>query len=138
MARVGFVERGRDWICPARGRGTHIASIRGPGSPQRPCGAKFLPREPRLKERLVEIPPTNAHRVLEAIMRIVNSEQESSTAVISTPIPEASQPIRKLSVFMSVYNECWTLREIVARVLASRVGIAVELIIVDDASTDGS
>ncbi len=71
-------------------------------------------------------------------MRIVSSEQESSTAAFSTPISDASQPICKLSVLMPVYNECWTLREIVARVLASRVGVAIELIIVDDASTDGS
>ena len=71
-------------------------------------------------------------------MRIVSSEQESSTAAFSSPISEASQPIRKLSVLMPVYNECWTLREIVARVLASRVGVAIELIIVDDASTDAT
>ncbi len=71
-------------------------------------------------------------------MRIVNSEQGSSAAPFSKPIAGASQQIRKLSVLMPVYNECWTLREIVSRVLASRVGVAIELIIVDDASSDGS
>jgi glycosyltransferase involved in cell wall biosynthesis len=46
----------------------------------------------------------------------------------------------KLSVLMPVYNERRTLREIVARVLAQQVpGIkGLELVIVDDASTDGS
>ena len=42
----------------------------------------------------------------------------------------------KLSVVMPVYNELATLREIVARVVG--VNVDKELIIVDDASTDGS
>ncbi len=46
----------------------------------------------------------------------------------------------KLSVLMPVYNERRTLREIVSRVLAQSVpGITtLELVVVDDASTDGS
>ena len=46
----------------------------------------------------------------------------------------------KLSVLMPVYNERKTLAEIVSRVLNQRVdGIdSLELVIVDDASTDGS
>ena len=46
----------------------------------------------------------------------------------------------KLSVLMPVYNERKTLAEIVSRVLKQRInGIAsLELVIVDDASTDGS
>ena len=46
----------------------------------------------------------------------------------------------KLSVLMPVYNERKTLAEIVSRVLEQRIdGIdSLELVIVDDASTDGS
>lgn len=42
----------------------------------------------------------------------------------------------KLSVVMPVYNERHTLRQVVERVLA--VGLEIELICVDDGSTDGS
>jgi len=45
---------------------------------------------------------------------------------------------RKLSVLMPVYNEVRTLRTIVDRVLNAPVDIAIELVIVDDGSTDGS
>ena len=41
-----------------------------------------------------------------------------------------------LSVVMPVYNECGTIEEIIGRVLA--VPIRTELIVVDDASTDGT
>ena len=46
----------------------------------------------------------------------------------------------KLSVLMPVYNERKTLAEIVSRVLNQRIGDidSLELVIVDDASTDGS
>lgn len=43
-----------------------------------------------------------------------------------------------LSVLMPVYNEARTLRRIVAAVLASPAGMAIELVCVDDRSTDGS
>ena len=46
--------------------------------------------------------------------------------------------IRTLSVLMPVHNEARTLREIVRRVLASPVSQRIELVIVDDGSTDGS
>ena len=45
---------------------------------------------------------------------------------------------RKLSVLMPVYNEVRTLRAIVHRVLNAPVDIDIELVIVDDGSTDGS
>lgn len=45
---------------------------------------------------------------------------------------------QKLSVLMPVYNEIRTLRTIVHRVLNAPVEIAIELVIVDDGSTDGS
>ncbi|NND98125.1 MAG: glycosyltransferase [Pirellulaceae bacterium] len=51
---------------------------------------------------------------------------------------DASQEIRKLSVLMPIYNERWTLKEIVQRVLDAPVDLEIELIAVDDASTDGS
>jgi glycosyltransferase involved in cell wall biosynthesis len=44
----------------------------------------------------------------------------------------------KLSVLMPVYNEARTLRAIVERVLSAPVEIEIELVIVDDGSTDGS
>lgn len=54
-------------------------------------------------------------------------------------MPAASQPpIKRLSVLMPVYNERWTLREIVGRVLSSPVSLELELIAVDDGSSDGS
>ena len=45
---------------------------------------------------------------------------------------------KKLSVLMPVYNERWTLREIVQRVLQSPVPMEIELLAVDDSSDDGS
>lgn len=64
-------------------------------------------------------------------------------ADVSAPVPEsepaapeteAGQPL--LSVVIPVYNEIKTLETVVKRVLA--VGLKVELILVDDGSTDGS
>ena len=46
--------------------------------------------------------------------------------------------LRKLSVLMPIYNERWTLAEIVNRVLASPVELELELVAVDDCSSDGS
>lgn len=46
--------------------------------------------------------------------------------------------LRRLSVLMPVYNERWTLAEIIRRVLQSPVGLEIELVVVDDGSTDGS
>jgi glycosyltransferase involved in cell wall biosynthesis len=52
---------------------------------------------------------------------------------------DAAQPsYRKLSVLMPVYNEIHTLRTIIGRVLAAPVGLEIELVAVDDGSTDGS
>jgi len=44
----------------------------------------------------------------------------------------------KLSIVVPVYNERATLEEIVSRVLAVEVGLAREIILVDDGSTDGT
>jgi SAM-dependent methyltransferase len=46
--------------------------------------------------------------------------------------------LRKLSVLMPVYNERWTLREIIRRVLNSPVPLEIQLVVVDDGSEDGS
>ena len=49
--------------------------------------------------------------------------------------------MKKLSVLMPVYNEVHTLRQITARVLASpvaKLNVEIELVVVDDGSTDGS
>jgi glycosyltransferase involved in cell wall biosynthesis len=48
------------------------------------------------------------------------------------------RPARRLSVLMPIYNERWTLREIVGRVLSAAVPLEIELVAVDDGSSDGS
>jgi glycosyltransferase involved in cell wall biosynthesis len=45
---------------------------------------------------------------------------------------------RTLSVIVPVYNECATVEEIIRRVRAAAVPLAVDVIVVDDASTDGT
>jgi glycosyltransferase involved in cell wall biosynthesis len=50
----------------------------------------------------------------------------------------ADTRFQTLSVLMPIYNEARTLRTIVSRVLASDPGLEIELVCVDDASTDGS
>jgi glycosyltransferase involved in cell wall biosynthesis len=50
----------------------------------------------------------------------------------------ASTDCRKLSVLMPIYNERWTLKEIIGRVLDAPVPLEIELIAVDDGSSDGS
>src|SRR3954466_16044502 len=47
-------------------------------------------------------------------------------------------PQPRLSVLIPVYNEARTLRTIIRRVLASPVGLPMELVCVDDGSRDGS
>ena len=44
----------------------------------------------------------------------------------------------KLSVVIAAYNERLTIREIVARVRSVRLPLEVEILIVDDFSTDGT
>src|SRR6478752_5609100 len=54
-------------------------------------------------------------------------------------MPDATSPTQPLlSILMPVYNEARTLRTIVRRVLASPVGLPMELVCVDDGSRDGS
>ena len=68
-------------------------------------------------------------------MKIVRPDQEGPS---QQEPGGAALPIRRLSVLMPVYNEVWTLREIVARVLTSPVPLELELVIVNDCSSDGS
>ena len=51
---------------------------------------------------------------------------------------EWNTAIKRLSVLIPIYNECWTLEEILTRVLSSPVDLELEIIAVDDGSTDGS
>ena len=51
---------------------------------------------------------------------------------------ETEPRLQKLSVLMPIYNERWTLREIVRRTLQSPVAMEIELVAVDDCSRDGS
>jgi len=46
--------------------------------------------------------------------------------------------MKKLSIVIPVYNELATLEELVSRVLAVDVGLARQIILVDDGSTDGT
>ena len=57
---------------------------------------------------------------------VVNDRQASADA------------IRKLSVLIPLYNERWTLETIIRRVLAVPLDLELELIVVDDGSSDGS
>ncbi|MHB1033914.1 MAG: glycosyltransferase [Pirellulales bacterium] len=52
------------------------------------------------------------------------------------PAPQGD--FRTLSVLMPIYNERWTLQHIVERVFQSPVTLNLELVAVDDCSTDGS
>ena len=69
-------------------------------------------------------------------MKIVRPDQEGPS--YQEAAGAGPPPIRRLSVLMPVYNEVWTLREIVARVLTAPVPLELELVIVDDCSSDGS
>src|SRR5262245_51733791 len=54
-------------------------------------------------------------------------------------MPESQNPAQPLlSILIPIYNESRTLRTIVRRVLASPVGLPMELVCVDDGSRDGS
>jgi glycosyltransferase involved in cell wall biosynthesis len=59
-------------------------------------------------------------------------------SIVADSTDQRPGALRRLSVLMPVYNERFTLRQIVGAVLASPVELELELIIVDDASTDGS
>src|SRR3954454_6619982 len=59
--------------------------------------------------------------------------------MFSVPMPDPTSPTQPLlSILMPVYNEARTLRTIVGRVLASPVGLPMELVCVDDGRRDAS
>jgi glycosyltransferase involved in cell wall biosynthesis len=69
---------------------------------------------------------------------LFDTEAERRVTVEFPKVANRHGPIRKLSVLMPIYNERWTLAEIVRRVLASPVPLELEIVAVDDASSDGS
>jgi len=54
------------------------------------------------------------------------------------PVGQRTATFRKLSVLMPLYNERWTVAEIISRVLAVPLELDLEIVVVDDGSTDGS
>ncbi|OGR20391.1 MAG: hypothetical protein A3K53_05705, partial [Deltaproteobacteria bacterium RIFOXYB2_FULL_66_7] len=66
---------------------------------------------------------------------VVGSVDHEEGAAVGS---EAEAAWTTLSVFVPVYNQCWTLDETVDRVLSSPLPLQIELILVDDGSTDGS
>jgi len=62
-------------------------------------------------------------------------EEQNATA---TPVAELQQTFHKLSVLMPVYNEQWTLSDIIDRVLTSPISLDIEVVAVDDRSRDES
>jgi glycosyltransferase involved in cell wall biosynthesis len=60
---------------------------------------------------------------------------------VQTRMPERQLEPRKyqtLSVIVPVYNECATVAEVIRRVRASTVPLVIDVIVVDDASSDGT
>ena len=51
---------------------------------------------------------------------------------------EAAKPPMTLSIVIPVFNEIRTIADVIERVLKAPVGLAKEIIVVDDASTDGT
>lgn len=62
--------------------------------------------------------------------------EQESTGKSMQIFSESNRP--KLSVLMPLFNERWTLEEIVQRVLAVEIPADIELVVVDDGSEDGS
>lgn len=52
--------------------------------------------------------------------------------------PAALSGIEKLSILMPVYNERWTVGDVLQRILRAKLPLPFEIIVVDDGSTDGS
>jgi glycosyltransferase involved in cell wall biosynthesis len=64
-------------------------------------------------------------------------DQHSQVSIASQPISGA--PVfTKLSIIVPVYNERRTVLELLRTVMAQEVGLAKELIVIDDFSTDGT
>src|SRR5262245_55815906 len=66
------------------------------------------------------------------MLRLGTGGKASMDSALPTPA------YRKLSVLMPVFNEVRTLRTVVGRVLNAPIALPIELVIVDDGSSDGS
>lgn len=86
-------------------------------------------------EKPAELLDTLADRV----QSLIDHEQlaEADYDVANAP-RRWSQQVTKVSVLIPVYNERWTVRKLLERVLEVPLGLELELVIVDDASSDGS
>jgi glycosyltransferase involved in cell wall biosynthesis len=92
---------------------------------------------------VVTRPETDLDVTLTQVESLVAKESQAVDSVEtapSIPAPVERRPgmLRKLSVLVPVYNERWTVEEIVERILGSPVSLELEIIAVDDCSTDGS
>jgi glycosyltransferase involved in cell wall biosynthesis len=86
------------------------------------------------------------------VMSPANLIEPDAEAAASTPSPrspsticdDANAPrrwryqLKKLSVLVPLCNERWTIEPILRRVLEAPIGLEIEVIVVDDASADGS
>lgn len=52
--------------------------------------------------------------------------------------PGNHKKLEKLSVLMPVYNERWTVGDVLQRILHANLPLPVEILVIDDGSTDGS
>ncbi len=91
--------------------------------------------------KIITVSRTSVKTTLPGTRRILRfTHRPKSGTMISqktSPVnPEPGAPM-KLSVIVPVYNEKNTVREIISRLRAVR-GISIEIIVVDDCSTDGS
>ena len=62
----------------------------------------------------------------------------SESAPASPTTSHGSEELRTLSVLVPVFNERATVRKLIARVMAVPVALEIEIVVVDDGSTDGS
>ncbi len=91
----------------------------------------------RTKRPDYETPVTVACRVAEETTS-QPSQPKADVAERQKSVANSSRKCQKLSVIVPVYNERWSLAEVIRRVLESPVTLEKEVIIVDDGSTDGS
>ncbi|MBI84068.1 MAG: glycosyl transferase [Planctomycetaceae bacterium] len=74
--------------------------------------------------------------VLAAEIQTTSASNTDSSSEISSGIEQTI--CRTLSVLIPVYNERWTVATVIQRVLGTKVPLDLEIIAVDDGSTDGS
>lgn len=124
---------------PVRRERSGVTGAASFASPRRVCMSHPLPR-PHWSPCVSDDQAATTRLASDVI---VAAPRESSVAENIAPIllnsaSSAKPRFAKLSVLMPIYNERWTLKEIVARVLNAPVPLDIELIAVDDASRDGS